>query len=532
MKFRTTFIRDYQRNDEQRNFPATSTTLSDKGVRYKEMRERLNTNNDSNRNEMRAFMLWKETIYAEKVFICTEKVFIYAKKTTLCPEHLFLGAEHLFLCLERQLLRSEHCLFGTERYLLGSEHLLLRTEHCLFGTEDNWNTTGSADGRWAETFSYDANGNITKLKRRGNKVDTLAMDSLDYYYTSNTNQLDYVDDYVPAGNYSNDIDDQASNNYDYDAIGNLIKDTKEEIHDINWTVYGKIQNIIRITDSEKPNLSFGYTPDGHRSIKSVITDSTWGANRSIYVHDAQGNIMAVYAMPTIKLLDTTGLDFEAINNQLLDQIGNTAFGEFVVDDLDIVALMAANGNYDVPGDYRTAIYTISGATEEAMLLTLDPTNFFAGQSGLIGNILTNDYTSVEVLDVLLEGKTQLQVLQDVVGVKYNDVAFHTYLMGMFGNSWLTALYDYNATDFETFYIAAMTNNAQIPSPGQSYAFMENELTTLLSSIQLETELAGQLTSSYVSSAFYAYFSSVDVNQMLTSYTSLKLLFLVFIQRPI
>jgi RHS repeat-associated protein len=382
---------------------------------------------------------------------------------------------------------------------------------------NSWNTSGNADGRWAETFSYDANGNITKLKRRGNKPDTLAMDSLDYYYTSNTNKLSYVDDYVPDEHYDNDIDDQSTGNYDYDAIGNLVKDEREEIYDISWTVYGKIQSIIRNTESEKPNLSFGYTPDGHRSIKSVITDSAWGADKSIYIHDAQGNIMAVYTMPIFKLLDTAALDFEAINTQLLDQVGNSAFADFIVDDLDIVTLMANNGNYDVPGDYRTAIATASGSLEEALMMTLEPSGFFAAHSGLIGDVLTNYYSGVEVLDVLLEGKTQSQILGDVIGNKYNETAFHTYLMGMFGNSWLQALHTYNAVDFESFYVSAMNNNSQIPTTGQSYSFMENDLTTLLTSIQLETELAGLLTNNYVFHAFNNYFSSVDINQMLSGY---------------
>ncbi|SFP79700.1 hypothetical protein [Parafilimonas terrae] len=44
------------------------------------------------------------------------------------------------------------------------------------------------------------------------------MDNLIYSYTANTNQLDHIADAVAAANYSTDIDNQSSGNYNYDAI--------------------------------------------------------------------------------------------------------------------------------------------------------------------------------------------------------------------------------------------------------------------------------------------------------------------------
>jgi len=46
------------------------------------------------------------------------------------------------------------------------------------------------------------------------------MDDLTYHYLTGTNQLTYVDDAIGDGVNGNDIDDQASGNYEYDAIGN------------------------------------------------------------------------------------------------------------------------------------------------------------------------------------------------------------------------------------------------------------------------------------------------------------------------
>lgn len=384
-----------------------------------------------------------------------------------------------------------------------------------------WNSGGSADSRWAETFSYDANGNITKLVRKGNKSDTLNMDYLEYYYESGTNKLNYVNDTVRSANYSNDIDDQSTNNYSYDAIGNLIKDTKEEIHDINWTVYGKIRSIIRTTGSEKADLSFAYTPDGHRSIKSVTLDSSFGPDRSIYIQDAQGNIMAVYTMPTVKILDTTSLDFEIINEHLLAQIGSSAFSNFIVNQIDIATLAAGAGYTDFPTDYRTAIQTASGSLEDDLLLTLNPDNFFSAHSGLINTVLTTYYTDVEVLQVLLEDNTINNVLSDIVNNEIGNTAFHNHLVTMYGSTWLAALYAEDQIAFENFYVDAM-NMGGFPgmTPGP-YALMENGLLNTISSSDLYTAMATYLTAGYVISAFTNNFTSIDMNQMLTNYSGFK-----------
>ena len=96
------------------------------------------------------------------------------------------------------------------------------------------------------------------------------------------------------GDYAIDIDDQAEDNYEYDAIGNLIKDVAEGIDNIEWTVYGKIR---RIEKSGDPNgvisIDYSYDASGNRISKKVSYDTdevkiTW------YVRDASGNVMAVY----------------------------------------------------------------------------------------------------------------------------------------------------------------------------------------------------------------------------------------------
>jgi hypothetical protein len=69
---------------------------------------------------------------------------------------------------------------------------------------------------------YDKNGNIARLLRYGKNCTV--MDSLTYHYQSGTNRLNWIDDTVAANRYTVDIDDQAPNNYLYDANGSMIQD--------------------------------------------------------------------------------------------------------------------------------------------------------------------------------------------------------------------------------------------------------------------------------------------------------------------
>ncbi|HMG67899.1 MAG TPA: RHS repeat-associated core domain-containing protein, partial [Chitinophagaceae bacterium] len=147
---------------------------------------------------------------------------------------------------------------------------------------------------YRESIAYDANGNILKYLRNGTSATT-DMDSLNYKYNRDgdgnlvNNKLNYVKDQVSSSNYSVDIDDQSPNNYGYDLIGNLKKDVSENIDTIRWTVYGKINKIVKNSNAIK--INYGYDPGGNRTTKIVSgsADTT-----TFYVRDAQGNVLAVY----------------------------------------------------------------------------------------------------------------------------------------------------------------------------------------------------------------------------------------------
>lgn len=122
------------------------------------------------------------------------------------------------------------------------------------------------------------------------------MDSLNYEYNRDingrliNNQLVRVRDNVNSAEYIEDIDDQPVNNYSYDAIGNLVRDSAEGISRISWTVYGKIH---QINKRDGTVIRYRYDAGGNRIGKSVAKPSgavgyTW------YVRDASGNVMSTY----------------------------------------------------------------------------------------------------------------------------------------------------------------------------------------------------------------------------------------------
>ena len=163
-------------------------------------------------------------------------------------------------------------------------------------TDNEWRNPITAVADYRERVSYDANGNILSYTRNGSTVGgkPIEMDNLTYGYNKDgnnliNNRLRHVKDAIGDANYTEDIDNQGDDNYSYDAIGNLIKDVKEGIDNIEWTVYGKIKKIVK---TDGTTISYTYDVAGNRISKAVtkqsVTTTTW------YTRDAQGNVMAVY----------------------------------------------------------------------------------------------------------------------------------------------------------------------------------------------------------------------------------------------
>jgi RHS repeat-associated protein len=146
---------------------------------------------------------------------------------------------------------------------------------------------------YQERVSYDPNGNILSYKRNGTTLGgrQLEMDDLIYNYITGTNRVDHVGDNVSATNYTEDIDAQSAGNYDYNAIGELVKDNAEDISKVRWTGYGKIKQIEK---NDGTTILYTYDPSGNRNSKTVNYTSPASSVTTWYVRDVQGNVMSVY----------------------------------------------------------------------------------------------------------------------------------------------------------------------------------------------------------------------------------------------
>lgn len=204
--------------------------------------------------------------------------------------------------------------------------------------DNYWESGGQANTDYNESFSYDPNGNILTLQRNGIDANgTNEMDNLHYFYEGigenqkkNTNKLLSVSDDVTNYNLTGSSDFASGqsftpgslngNNYNYDEIGNLVKDLQEEIEEISWNVYGKISKIRRISGSTKPDLEFAYDASGNRIKKIVKPAGSEIWDITYYLRDAQGNVLTTYTLKE-----------NALKQDRLYIYGSSRLGELVAD---------------------------------------------------------------------------------------------------------------------------------------------------------------------------------------------------------
>jgi RHS repeat-associated protein len=161
----------------------------------------------------------------------------------------------------------------------------------LILANNKWDSNGALSD-YATTYQYDANGNITHLTRNGISSVQTAMDDLQYIYSSGTNKLTQVtDNATDNGGYDDIKQGQASNNYTYDATGQLTANLQENITNITWTPYHKVKAITKTSGND--NIEFKYDATGNRIVK-IIDHGSGNKTFTYYIYDAQGNIMATY----------------------------------------------------------------------------------------------------------------------------------------------------------------------------------------------------------------------------------------------
>ena len=183
----------------------------------------------------------------------------------------------------------------TKQYVYDQQNRILSANYSV--TDPVTNTlNGLTD--FHNAYSYDPDGNLQTLERYGNDTGTgtKIMDSLKYFYTANTDKLYDVSD-TAANNYTNDIRQYTATGtgrYDYDAIGNTIKDLVSGQDTVDWNLYNKVVRTVNNTDTS--SMTFDYDGAGNRVAKHYYKTTSTGVQQrdDIYVRDAQGNVLAVY----------------------------------------------------------------------------------------------------------------------------------------------------------------------------------------------------------------------------------------------
>lgn len=232
-------------------------------------------------------------------------------------------------------------------------------------------------------YSFDANGNFITMQNWSATAENVftaypaLIDNLSYTYlkrdvpgvtptgtyipgdfdnfdpltgirTSGSNRLSYVHDESegPGGPGTPsiagaDIGGQDPDNYNYDEIGQLKKDTKEGIIDISWTVTNKVKEV---TKSNGDVIHFDYDALGHRIAKKVIHPGSNGYYEKLfYVLDAQGNVMSTYER--VKSASSTGNDLYLSDRNIYGS-GRVGMEELDGSALAAQAVSSANVGYE------------------------------------------------------------------------------------------------------------------------------------------------------------------------------------------
>ena len=139
------------------------------------------------------------------------------------------------------------------------------------------------------TYQYPKYASTTEninLNRVGKIMNNRLRYVHDEYTTSITDDIESQTTLSLSEVQDEKLPEQTTDNFSYDEIGNLTKDTKENITAITWNVYGKIQSITKTTGS----INYTYDASGNRITKTANGKTT------IYVRDASGNVMSIYGV--------------------------------------------------------------------------------------------------------------------------------------------------------------------------------------------------------------------------------------------
>ena len=167
---------------------------------------------------------------------------------------------------------------GNDAILRGYKFTYDGANRMTGGTYGEGTAISSNANRFNESATYDKNGNIVTLQRRG-QTSTSAYAQLDNLtYTYNGNQVTKIEDAVSAtalsGNtaFTNVNVSGASDEYTYDANGNITKDSNKGISNIHYNLLNLPE---AVTFNNGNSIKFFYSAEGEKlKVEYVIGGTT------------------------------------------------------------------------------------------------------------------------------------------------------------------------------------------------------------------------------------------------------------------
>jgi RHS repeat-associated protein len=136
--------------------------------------------------------------------------------------------------------------------------------------------SGLTTDAYDENLTYDKNGNIISLVRKGDidpQVGIIEIDNLAYTYPANSNQLGKVTDNANNSSGFNDVN-KTGDDYTYDANGNMITDKNKNITAIT---YNQLNLPKKITFGTTGTIEYIYNAAGQK-LEKIVTEGTVTTN--------------------------------------------------------------------------------------------------------------------------------------------------------------------------------------------------------------------------------------------------------------
>ncbi len=200
--------------------------------------------------------------------------------------------------------------------------------------------------------SYDKNGNIKALIRKGKTANV--MGDYAYSYESNSNRLDKVNQQTTAGALVTD--------FSYNTIGQMttqVEGDGSRTMKPFYNAYGLVKEVKDVNNAL--TASYVYDDQGNR-VQQLSYNAGSLVKTTYYVHDASDNVLATYEKPyggTLKLIEVPvygagrigmykpALTTPATFYELTDHLGNVRAVIGSPESLIFTATVEDNGNADI-----------------------------------------------------------------------------------------------------------------------------------------------------------------------------------------